>query len=62
MFTGQIAWRALLKGKDLPADILGESGARGWMGPDHYCVSYFLRGRELISAGDVFFGGTHEHA
>jgi salicylate hydroxylase len=49
VFTGQIAWRALLKGKDLPADILGPSGARGWMGPDHYCVSYFLRGRDLIN-------------
>jgi salicylate hydroxylase len=49
VFTGQIAWRALLRGIDLPADILGESGARSWMGPDHYVVSYFLRGRELIN-------------
>ena len=49
VFTGQIAWRALLKGKDLPVDILGPSGARAWMGPDHYCVSYFLRGRDLIN-------------
>jgi salicylate hydroxylase len=49
VFTGQIAWRALLKGADLPADILGSSGARAWMGPDHYCVSYFLRGRDLIN-------------
>src|SRR5262249_22803409 len=49
VFTGQVAWRALLQGRDLPADILGTSGARGWMGPDHYCVSYFLRGRDLIN-------------
>jgi salicylate hydroxylase len=49
VFTGQIAWRALLRGSDLPADILGESGARSWMGPDYYVVSYFLRGRELIN-------------
>ena len=49
VFTKQIAWRALLNGKDLPTDILGSSGARAWMGPDHYCVSYFLRGRDLIN-------------
>ena len=60
VFTGQIAWRATLKGKDLPADILGESGARGWMGPDHYCVSYFLRGRELINV--VLRGKSDEWA
>jgi len=60
VFTGQIAWRALLKGSDLPADVLGPSGARGWMGPDHYCVSYFLRGRELINV--VLRGRSDEWA
>jgi salicylate hydroxylase len=60
VFTGQIAWRALLKGKDLPPDILGPSGARGWMGPDHYCISYFLRGRELINV--VLRGKSDEWA
>jgi salicylate hydroxylase len=60
VFTGQIAWRATLKGKDLPADILGASGARAWMGPDHYCVSYFLRGRELINV--VLRGKSDEWA
>lgn len=49
VFTGQIAWRATLKGHELPPDILGESGARSWMGPGHYAVSYFLRGRDLIN-------------
>ena len=34
--TGQIAWRALLRGKDLPTDILGSSGARAWMFA-HWC-------------------------
>jgi salicylate hydroxylase len=60
VFTGQIAWRALLNGKDLPADILGPSGARAWMGPDHYCVSYFLRGRDLINV--VLRGKSDEWA
>jgi salicylate hydroxylase len=60
VFTGQIAWRALLKGKDLPTDILGSSGARAWMGPDHYCVSYFLRGRDLINV--VLRGKSEEWA
>jgi salicylate hydroxylase len=60
VFTGQIAWRATLKGSDLPADILGQSGARAWMGPDHYCVSYFLRGRELINV--VLRGKSDEWA
>ena len=60
VFTGQIAWRALLKGKELPTDILGSSGARAWMGPDHYCVSYFLRGRDLINV--VLRGKSEEWA
>ncbi len=60
VFTRQIAWRALLKGKDLPTDILGSSGARAWMGPDHYCVSYFLRGRDLINV--VLRGKSEEWA
>ena len=60
VFTKQIAWRALLNGKDLPTDILGSSGARAWMGPDHYCVSYFLRGRDLINV--VLRGKSEEWA
>ena len=60
VFTRQIAWRALLKGKDLPTDILGSSGARAWMGPDHYCVSYFLRGCDLINV--VLRGKSEEWA
>ena len=60
VFTRQIAWRALLKGKGLPTDILGSSGARAWMGPDHYCVSYFLRGRDLINV--VLRGKSEEWA
>ncbi|MFZ3353639.1 MAG: FAD-dependent monooxygenase [Xanthobacteraceae bacterium] len=48
-YTGQSVWRALLKGNDVPAEVLEPSGSTQWWGPGCHLVSYYLRGREVVN-------------
>jgi len=48
-YTGQSVWRALLKGSDVPPEVLEPSGSTQWWGPGCHLVSYYLRGREVIN-------------
>jgi salicylate hydroxylase len=48
-YTGQSVWRALLKGADVPAEVLEPSGSTQWWGPGCHLVSYYLRGREVVN-------------
>jgi salicylate hydroxylase len=48
-YTGQMVWRALPKGSDVPAEVLEPSGSTQWWGPGCHLVSYYLRGREVVN-------------
>jgi salicylate hydroxylase len=48
-YTGQMVWRALLKGSDVPPEALEPTGSTQWLGPGCHLVSYYLRGREVIN-------------
>lgn len=48
-YTGQMVWRALLKGSDVPADVLEPSGHVQWVGPGRHFFAYYLRGREVVN-------------
>ena len=48
-YTGQSVWRALLKGRDVPPEVLEPSGSTQWWGPGCHLVSYYLRGREVVN-------------
>jgi salicylate hydroxylase len=48
-YTGQMVWRALLKGSDVPPEALEPTGSTQWWGPGCHLVSYYLRGREVIN-------------
>jgi salicylate hydroxylase len=48
-YTGQMVWRAMVDGRDVPADLLDPSGHIRWVGPGRHFFGYYLRGREVIN-------------
>jgi salicylate hydroxylase len=48
-YTGQMVWRALLKGSDVPSEILEPSGHIRWVGPGRHFYGYYLRGRDVVN-------------
>ena len=48
-YTGQMVWRALLQGSDVPPEILEPSGHVQWVGPGFHLLAYYLRGREVVN-------------
>ncbi len=48
-YTGQMVWRALLKGSEVPPDCLGPSGWVQWVGPGCHFMAYYMRGKELVT-------------
>jgi salicylate hydroxylase len=48
-YTGQMVWRALLKGSDVPPEVLEPSGHIQWIGPGRHFFAYYLRGREVVN-------------
>ena len=48
-YTGQMVWRALLKGSDVPAEVLEPSGHIQWLGAGCHFFAYYLRGREVVN-------------
>jgi salicylate hydroxylase len=48
-YTGQSVWRALLKGSDVPPEVLEPSGSTQWWGPGCHLVSYYLGRREVVN-------------
>ena len=48
-YTGQMVWRALLKGSDVPPEVLEPSGHIQWVGPGRHFFAYYLRGREVVN-------------
>jgi salicylate hydroxylase len=48
-YTGQMVWRALLKGSDVTASVLEPTGRVQWLGPGRHFWAYYLRGREVVN-------------
>jgi salicylate hydroxylase len=49
VYTGQMVWRALLRGSDVPSEIMGPTGNNQWLGSGRHLLGYYLRGREVIN-------------
>jgi salicylate hydroxylase len=48
-YTGQMVWRALLNGRDVPPEVLEPTGHIQWVGPGCHLLAYYIRGRELVN-------------
>ncbi|HVA11618.1 MAG TPA: FAD-dependent monooxygenase, partial [Stellaceae bacterium] len=48
-YTGQMVWRALLKGSDVPAEVLEPTGHIQWVGPGCHLLAYHIRGTALVN-------------
>jgi salicylate hydroxylase len=48
-YTGQMVWRVLLKGSDVPADVMEPTGHIQWVGPGCHLLAYYIRGTELVN-------------
>jgi len=48
-YTGQMVWRALLKGSDVPAEVLEPTGHIQWVGPGCHLLAYYIRGTGLVN-------------
>ncbi|MGH6674184.1 MAG: FAD-dependent monooxygenase [Xanthobacteraceae bacterium] len=48
-YTGQMVWRALLKGSDVPEEVIEPTGHIQWVGPGCHLLAYKIRGGKLIN-------------
>jgi salicylate hydroxylase len=48
-YTGQMVWRALPKGSDVPSSVLDPTGRVQWLAPGRHFWAYYLRGREVVN-------------
>ncbi len=48
-YTGQMVWRSLLDGADVPEDVLEPTGHIQWVGPGRHLLAYYIRDRKLVN-------------
>jgi salicylate hydroxylase len=48
-YTGQMVWRVLLNGSDVPREVLEPTGHIQWVGPGCHLLAYYIRGRKLVN-------------
>ena len=48
-YTGQMVWRALLNGSDVPEEVLEPTGHIQWVGPGCHLLAYHIRGKKLVN-------------
>ena len=48
-YTGQMAWRSLLKASDVPAELLEPTGHTEWVGPGSHFRAYFIRQKDMVN-------------
>ncbi len=48
-YTGQMVWRALLDGRDVPPEVLEPTGHIQWVGPGCHLLAYYIRGQKLVN-------------
>jgi salicylate hydroxylase len=48
-YTGQMVWRALLNGSDVPEEVLEPIGHTQWVGPGCHFIAYYIRRGKLVN-------------
>src|SRR6202166_5171394 len=48
-YTGQMVWRALLNGSDVPREVLEPTGHIQWVGPGCHLLAYYIRGDKQLN-------------
>ncbi len=48
-YTGQMVWRSLLKGSDVPDEVLEPTGHIQWVGPGCHLLAYYIRQKKLVN-------------
>jgi salicylate hydroxylase len=48
-YTGQMVWRALLNGGEVPEEVLEPTGHIQWVGPGCHLLAYYIRGQKLVN-------------
>src|ERR1051326_7383779 len=48
-YTGQMVWRALLNGNDVPKEVLEPTGHIQWVGPGCHLLAYYIRGAKQVN-------------
>ena len=48
-YTGQMVWRAVVKGSDVTTECLEPSGWVQWVAPGRHFMAYYMRGKELLN-------------
>jgi 2-polyprenyl-6-methoxyphenol hydroxylase-like FAD-dependent oxidoreductase len=48
-YTGQMVWRALLNGSDVPEEVLEPAGHTQWVGPGCHFIAYQIRRGKLVN-------------
>jgi salicylate hydroxylase len=48
-YTGQMVWRALLNGSDVPEEVLEPKGHTQWVGPGCHFIAYYIRRGKLVN-------------
>ncbi len=48
-YTGQMVWRALLNGSDVPEEVLEPMGHTQWLGPGCHFIAYHIRRGKLVN-------------
>jgi salicylate hydroxylase len=48
-YTGQMVWRSLLKGSDVPEEVVEPMGHTQWVGPGCHFIAYQIRQGKLVN-------------
>ena len=48
-YTGQMVWRSLLNGNDVPEDVMEPMGHTQWVGPGCHFIAYYIRQGKLVN-------------
>src|SRR5205807_2189137 len=48
-YTGQMVWRSLLKGNEVPQDILEPMGHTQWVGPGCHFIAWYIRQNKYVN-------------
>jgi len=48
-YTGQMIWRTLLDGADVPENVLEPTGHIQWVGKGRHILAYYMRGKSLVN-------------
>jgi salicylate hydroxylase len=48
-YTGQMVWRSLLSGSDVPEEVLAPTGHTQWVGPGCHFIAYYIRQKKFVN-------------